>query len=110
MRIVSQDGMFDVPYERVVIRMLENPFNVVISALFEREDYMNDIVMGYYSTKGKALKVMKMMREAYNKRSLMEMTYSDGNLSKLSRTVGKEELADICSNVFQFPKDDEIEV
>ena len=63
MRLISQDGEIDVPYERVVIKATEHRFDTVITALFEREDYMKDIVMGYYSTKAKALKVMEMLRE-----------------------------------------------
>ena len=65
MRLISQDGMVDVPYDKVVVKVTEHPFKMVISALFEREDYMKDIVMGYYSTEAKALKVMEMLRNAY---------------------------------------------
>lgn len=63
MRLISQDGMIDVPYDKVVVKVTEHPFKMVISALFEREDCMKDIVMGYYSTEAKALKVMEMLRE-----------------------------------------------
>lgn len=65
MRLVSQDGMIDVPYERVVIKATEHPFSTIITAHFEREDYMKDIVMGCYKTMDKALKVIEMLRSAY---------------------------------------------
>lgn len=121
MRIVSQDGMVDVPYERVVIRMLENPFNVVISALFEREDYIKDIVMGYYSTKEKALKVMKMVREAYmglpvvfqnaNIDDSVLESFKNHNVVLLkSYDEPQSKVEYVNSGIFQFPKDDEIEV
>lgn len=82
MRLVSQDGMIDVPYERVVIKATEHPFSTIITAHFEREDYMKDIVMGCYTTTDKALKVMEMLR---------------------SRNIWDK-------YVFVFPKDEEIEV
>lgn len=111
MRIVSQDGTIDLPYELVGLSLGKKCDNSIyyIYAHSQVIDLKN-CHMAKYSTEEKAIKVMKMVREACNKRSLMEMTYSDGNLSKLCKTIGEEELADICSNVFQFPKDDEIEV
>lgn len=109
MRIVSQDGMVDVSYEQVVLGICDqnNKQEYVIYA------YTNNprpYFIATYSTKAKALKAMKMVREAYNKRKLMEMTYSKGVLVELCKSIGESELAIACSSVFQFPKDDEIEV
>ena len=89
MRLVSQDGMIDVPYDKVVVKVTEHPFKMVISALFEREDCMKDIVMGYYSTEAKALRVMEMLRKEY-----LATVYD-------YRTRPK---------VFKFPADEEVEV
>lgn len=86
MRLISQDGMIDVPYDKVVVKVTEHPFKMVISALFEREDCMKDIVMGYYSTEAKALKVMEMLRNAY---------------SRFTNTY---------NIIFKFPDDSEVEV
>ena len=89
MRLVSQDGMIDVPYDKVVVKVTEHPSKMVISALFEREDCMKDIVMGYYSTEAKALKVMEMLRKEY-----LATVYD-------YRTSPK---------VFKFPDDSDVEV
>lgn len=89
MRLISQDGMIDVPYDKVVVKVTEHPFKMVISALFEREDCMKDIVMGYYSTESKALKVMEMLQKQF-------LDYCCNYHSQ--------------SGVFCFPKDEEVEV
>lgn len=96
MRLISQDGKIDVPYDKVVIKATEHPFKTIISALFEREDYMKDIVMGCYSTEAKALKVMEMLREEYLKYC----------------TARSDDYWFAFNNpkVFQFPSDEEIEV
>lgn len=96
MRLISQDGMIDVPYDKVVVKVTEHPFKMVISALFEREDCMKDIVMGYYSTESKALKVMEMLREEY--------------LQYCTARSNEYWFAFNNPKVFQFPKDEDVEV
>lgn len=104
MRLISQDGMIDVPYDKVVIKATEHPFKTIISALFEREDYMKDIVMGYYSTEAKALKVMEMLREEY----LKHIYGSGGEMA--TRDLYIPPFAFIPPKVFKFPDDSEVEV
>lgn len=96
MRLISQDGMIDVPYDKVVIKATEHPFKTIISALFEREDYMKDIVMGCYSTESKALKVMEMLRKEYLKYC----------------TARSDDYWFAFNNpkVFKFPTDEDVEV
>ena len=96
MRLISQDGMIDVPYDKVVVKVTEHPFKMVISALFEREDCMKDIVMGYYSTESKALKVMEMLRDEY--------------LQYCTARSNEYWFAFNNPKVFKFPKDEEVEV
>ena len=96
MRLISQDGMIDVPYDKVVVKVTEHPSKMVISALFEREDCMKDIVMGYYSTEAKALKVMEMLRDEY--------------LQYCTARSNEYWFAFNNPKAFQFPKDEEVEV
>lgn len=104
MRLVSQDGMIDVPYDKVVVKVTEHPFKMVISALFEREDCMKDIVMGYYSTEAKALKVMEMLREEY-----LKYLYGAGG-EMATRDLYIQPFAFLPTKVFKFPKDEDVEV
>ena len=57
MRIISQNGKFDLPYENLAIFVeYEN-----VIARFENERYL----LGQYSSEAKAIKAMEMLREAY---------------------------------------------
>lgn len=79
MRLISQNGNVDLPYENTVL--LHNMDYVV--AQYDRKEY----VMGKYSSEEKAHKVMEMLRGAY-------MCYA---------TVRSD------GGVFRFPKDEEVE-
>ena len=85
MRIISQNGKNDLPYEDTVIHTeyykLEQR-DVV--AIFKDEKY----TLGTYSTKEKAIKAMEMLREAWK----FETGIYHRNI------------------IFQFPQDSEIEV
>lgn len=57
MRVISQDGNFDLPYENLAIFIeYEN-----IVARFENERFL----LAQYSTKEKAIKAMEALRETY---------------------------------------------
>lgn len=101
MRIISQDGKCDYPYEN--------------STLFI--DYVEGRVIrivpytGYkgakiatYSTKEKAVKAMEMLREKY-----LQYISLQGGESALVQAVFQPNYW-VLPKVFQFPQDDEIEV
>lgn len=75
MRVISQDGTLDIPYEGHMFGACTEK-NCIIAVNFENPSPC----MAWYSTQEKAIKALKMMREA--------------------RRNG-------CV-VFQFPKDDEV--
>ena len=85
MRLISQDGTFDVPYEQVVIQrysdgiywLNKNLIGVEVPGIYE------DFKIASYSSEAKAIKVIEMLREKYE---------------------------ETTSEYFQFPKDDEVEV
>lgn len=84
MRLISQDGTYDFPYEHVVV--YRNETSVVCGIM---PDIREKVLLGKYSSKTKALKVMEMLREQY-----LATIYD-------YRTRPK---------VFKFPADEEIEV
>ena len=80
MRIISQNGKFDLPYENLAIFVeYEN-----VIARFENERYL----LGQYSSEAKAIKAMEMLRKAWK----FETGIYHRNI------------------IFQFPQDSEIEV
>lgn len=89
MRVISQDGTLDFPYELSTIRV----YNEIISMGMCKDDSCRSII-ARYSTEAKAIKAMEMLREAFfeNKH---EETYREGIY--------------YYSPCFQFPQDDEIE-
>nr|DAU45375.1 MAG TPA: hypothetical protein [Caudoviricetes sp.] len=85
MRVISQHGNVDLPYEQIVVcHAMES-----VIALYNGEKY----VLGEYSSKEKAYKAMEMLREAWINEAI-EFTHGIYH-----RNI-----------VFQFPQDDEIEV
>ena len=65
MRIISQDGEFDLPYEEATIHF----FLDGIVAAYSLSDLGSSdfITMARYSTKEKAIKAMEMCRNEYGK-------------------------------------------
>lgn len=102
MRVISQHGNVDLPYEQIVVcHAMES-----VIALYNGEKY----VLGEYSSKEKAYKAMEMLRE-HNEGVIFLKTIINtekGNLfvSGLSKT----DFNKLTQNYFQFPQDDEIEV
>lgn len=89
MRVISQDGTIDVPYEMVVIQRFEEDVYFLNRNLTGVEDLISDIRLAKYSTEEKAIKAMEMLRKQYK-----QYVCASVNIY----------------GVFQFPQDDEIEV
>ena len=98
MRLISQDGMIDVPYEygslSVGVGKVEEIEHAVIK--YRNVSSPNGTKLAEYSSRDKALKVMEMLREEY--------LYCER-----CRARG-EEAGIIPSYVFKFPDDSEVEV
>ena len=114
MRVISQHGNVDLPYEQIVVcHAMES-----VIALYNGEKY----VLGEYSSKEKAYKAMEMLREAYvgmpiamqNVDISEDVAEEFERLKKcgiMVRAENQPSKVDFINNaVFQFPQDDEIEV
>lgn len=114
MRIISQSGRVDIPYEMAVVYV---EYESVIAKVGD-ERY----VMGKYSTEEKAFKAMKMLIETYTGMPIVmqnidiseDFTKEFKRLKKCGVIVQAEnqpsKVECINSVVFQFPQDEEIEV
>lgn len=65
MRVISQDGTLDIPYEQVVIQRFNGEIYFLNKNLTGIDDLVSDIVIAKYSTEEKAKKAMEMLRIAY---------------------------------------------
>lgn len=104
MRLVSQDGTIDVPYDICAICLGEHGSKHIIyicSKLFDDKF----CAFADYSTEAKALNAMEMLREEYQK-------YYSNNGGGMMATAEfyVQPFAFNHPKVFQFPKDEEIEV
>lgn len=108
MRIISQDGCCDIPYEQAVVAHLDRtvvayPLNDLGSS-----DY---IQLASYSTEEKAIRAMEMCRKQYSQCEFNKLVIpkTDENLAKVSISLTGNAVNQIAEKyVFQFPADDEI--
>ena len=118
MRIISQNGAIDVPYEMSAIR---NDDGLIILCMAGETG--KGSVIARYSTSEKAQKAMDMLRIAYTGRFVTNTDISDDfeeQLKELMKggfgTVIVKDTNDSrvefnnLNGYFQFPQDDEIEV
>ena len=88
MRLISQDGTFDVPYEQVVIQRYSDGIYCLNKNLIgvESGGISEDFKIASYSSEAKAIKVMEKLRENYK-----------------NFTLYKEDFL-----YFRFPEDEEV--
>ena len=94
MRVISQDRSMDYPYDKSVVFLDPyNENNVIIHFVGDEEC----LILGKYSTKEIALKVMELLREAY---------------LKFAQATNDNSFYTFFDNpkVFLFPSDDEVKV
>lgn len=124
MRVISQDGTLDVPYDYFSLSMASGKYGYVEVAYIYCHNLSspNGIKLAKYSTKKKALKAMEMLRETYTSMPIVmqnvdvseDMAKEFERLNKCGIIVQAENQpskVDFINNaIFQFPQDDEIEV
>ena len=109
MRVISQNGKFDLPYENLAIFVeYEN-----VIARFENERHL----LGQYSSEAKAIKAIEMLREAYVGMPIVmqnvDLTEDEikaieriKESSIIVRLVDEPSKVECFNNIiFQFPKD-----
>ena len=65
MRVISQDGTLDIPYEDVIIQRFESRIYFLNKNLTGVEPLNDDMQIAEYSTEEKAKKAMEMLRKSY---------------------------------------------
>lgn len=95
MRVVSQDGTIDIPYESVIIQRFNSTIYFLNKNLTGVEQLVSDMDIATYSTEEKAQKAMEMLQNDYYDH-VAEKTYHEG--------------AYYIHPYFRFPKDEDVEV
>ena len=115
MRIISQDGTIDMPYEMSIV-WCEDSGAVLLQAVGEVGEYQT---FAKYSTEEKAKKAMEMLRDTYQygKRVAVPKFDESGIDQEDDITLYNTRLINdffkggtyVPTKVFQFPKDEELE-
>lgn len=102
MRVISQHGNVDLPYEQIVVcHAMEN-----VTALHNEKEY----VLGKYSSQEKAYKAMEMLRKVYENNVFYHCTANSKRFEAVQSILSEEQFQKATTEYFQFPQDDEIEV
>ena len=118
MRVISQDGLIDVPYSITAFHICGG--NIIMNMA---GDTGKGTVMARYESDEKAVKAMEMLREAYtgNPVILQNIELPQEEVGKLknilrdcvvimTRDEQPPRFERITEIVFQFPEDDEVEI
>lgn len=105
MRLISQNGKFDIPYDEIVVELFGE---CVVCRL--KEYIGRDIILGSYSTEAKAQKAMEMLRDAYSNYDFCINLTTENMLKSYAMSRTKEEFMKYAYPYFQFPQDEDVEV
>lgn len=123
MRVISQDGTIDVPYDYFSLSMSSGKYKYVEVACIYCQNSSSPIgvKLAEYSKEEKAKKAMEMLRDAYIGMPIVmqnvdvseDVSREFERLKKcgiMVQTENQPSKVDFINNaVFQFPQDDEIE-
>lgn len=110
MRVISQDGTMDFPYNNSLVFLHEN--SIKRNTCVEMQLYGGTEIdaAAEYSTKEKAVKAMAMLREAYENNEFYHRTATTNTFREAMGILSSEKLKEATSEYFRFPQDEEIEV
>lgn len=110
MRVISQDGTIDMPYEEVIIQRFKSRIYFLNKNLTGVESLSDDMQIAEYSTNAKALKAMEMLRKVYENNVFYHCIASSKRFEEVQSILSEEQFRKATTECFQFPQDDEIEV
>lgn len=107
MRIISQNGLLDVPYELIAISPYSKNMATIVGTFPGNDLAKGDriYILGEYSTEEKAIKAMEMCRKHYAVAEYNRRIIPKGD-TLVDLEIAKELLT--SGFIFQFPADDEI--
>ena len=106
MRLISQDGTIDVPYEQVSIEIKENGIWCGYYATLSQHCISKKFAE--YSTEAKAIKAMEMLRERHTHKIFWreDIQYKAEIMLDEGLDIVREMM--MKCEYFRFPKDDEV--
>ena len=111
MRVISQDGTLDMPYEEVLITLgcSGDKREYHINGHLIYQEGSSSVKIATYSTEEKAKKAMKMLRIAYENNEFYHHTANSELFTEFAKALGEEMFKKFTSEYFQFPAEEELE-
>lgn len=103
MRVISQDGTMDVPYENVVLYQDEKEIMCIFSGKYIGRK------LAQYSTEKKAKKAMEILRIAYENNEFYHHTANSEHFTEFTQALSEEMFKKSVAEYFQFPTEKELE-
>lgn len=111
MRVISQDGTKDFPYDSSSAFVYAGCINGRIYVRMQLcGGYDDSVDVADYSTEAKAIKAMEMLREQHEKVTFLKTIINTEKGTSFVRCLSETDFDKMTRNYFQFPKDDEVEV
>lgn len=106
MRVISQDGTIDVPYDYFSLSVVSGRYkDVEYAAIYcHNASSPKGTKLAEYSRKEKAIKTMEMLHEMYKKILGVEGEFDCATNCYVQPNYW------VLPKIFQFPKDDEVQV
>ena len=109
MRVISQDGTIDMPYDSVIIQRFGREIYFLNKNLIGVEQLVSDMDIATYSTEEKAKKAMEMLRISYENNEFYHHTSNSEHFTEFAKSLSEEMFKKVTSEYFQFPTEEELE-
>ena len=109
MRVISQDGTIDMPYDSVIIQRFGREIYFLNKNLIGVEQLVSDMDIATYSTEEKAKKAMEMLRISYENNEFYHHTSNSEHFTEFAKALSEEMFKKVTSEYFQFPTEEELE-
>ena len=109
MRVISQDGTIDMPYDSVIIQRFGREIYFLNKNLIGVEQLVSDMDIATYSTEEKAKKAMEMLRISYENNEFYHHTSNSEHFTEFAKALSEEMFKKATAEYFQFPAEEELE-
>lgn len=109
MRVISQDGTKDFPYDSSSVSVYAGCINGRVYVRMQICGYDDSVDVADYSTKEKAKKAMEMLRIAYENNEFYHHIANSEHFTEFTQALSKEMFEKATSEYFQFPTEEELE-
>lgn len=109
MRVISQDGTKDFPYDSSSVSLYAGCINGRVYVRMQICGYDDSVDVADYSTKEKAKKAMEMLRIAYENNEFYHHIANSEHFTEFTQALSGEMFKKATSEYFQFQAEEELE-